>query len=72
MMDGFEATDASVCGPVCHCLMWVLICLTCPISLPLMAAWWCCQEICPVGPDALFGLGEGEESTNFANVSEND
>ena len=71
-MDGFEATDASVCGPVCYCLMWVLICLTCPISLPLMAAWWCCQEICPVGPDALFGLGEGEESTNFANVSEND
>ena len=40
--------------------------ITCPISLPLLGLCWCCQEVCPVGPDAFFGLGEHDESTNFA------
>lgn len=40
-------------------LLFLLICVTCPISLPLMAAFWCCQNFCMMG-EMCFGGGMGE------------
>ena len=72
-MDGFEGNDPStMCGTVCHCLMWALVCITCPISLPLLGLCWCCQEVCPIGPDAFFGLGDHDEATYFASTGPDD
>ena len=37
---------------LCRWVMILLVCLTCPISIPLMALCWCCQYFCPLGPEA--------------------
>ena len=35
-MEGFEGIDPStLCGTVCQCLLWLPICITWPISLPI-------------------------------------
>lgn len=49
-------------------LMYCLICITCPISVPLLALCWCCQEFSPLNPEVC--LGEGQELTSFSQVEE--
>lgn len=38
----YGGEDSQLCSPqYCNCLLMLLICLTCPLSLPLMALCWC-------------------------------
>ncbi len=69
-MDGFEGFGGSEAAShdLCNCCMWLMICVTCPISIPLMGLWWCCQFMCPIGPDGCFG--SGEEGMGFANYAD--
>ena len=65
-MDGVEGMAGNgngICHQFCHCLAWAFICVTCPISVPLMGLCWCCQMLCPVGPEAC--LGDANETTGF-------
>ena len=72
--EGFAtaADEGMYCQDMCNCCLWLLICLTCPISLPLMAMWWCCQYICPVGPDDCCAvcLGHGDDGLGFAGYAD--
>lgn len=69
-MEGIEGMsgDEGICHQMCRCLAWAFVCLTCPISVPIMGLCWCCQVLCPVGPEALC-LGDGTETTGFLTAS---
>ena len=44
-------------------LLVLLICATCPISLPILAACWCCQNFCLMGEMCMGeAMGEGAET----------
>lgn len=68
-MEGLSGEEGLWCQDLCNCCLWVLICLTCPISLPLMAAWWCCQAACPTGFDDCCA-NHGDEGMGFANYAD--
>ena len=51
------------CQSCLNVLLLLLICVTCPISLPLLLACWCCQNFCMMGDGCLGeGMGEGTET----------
>ena len=51
------------CQSCFNFLIILLICVTCPISLPLLAACWCCQNCVMMGEMCLGdGMGEGTET----------
>ena len=71
MEGGYAADEGMYCPDMCNCCLWLLICLTCPISLPLMAMWWCCQSVCPMGTDdCCFCFNQGEEGMGFAGYAD--
>lgn len=50
------------CQSCLNCLLFLLICVTCPISLPLLAGFWCCQNFFMMGEMCFGGMGEGTET----------
>jgi len=60
-MEGVE--DSSGYQSCLNILLLALICITCPFSLPLLAACWCCQNACLMGESCLGeGMGEAAET----------
>lgn len=62
--DTVEEEQASTGWQSClNFLIILLICATCPLSLPLLAACWCCQNFAMMGQMCLGdGMGEGTET----------
>ena len=69
-MEGLSGEEGLWCQDLCNCCLWVLICLTCPISLPLLAAWWCCQAVCPTMGFDDCCANNGDEGMGFANYAD--
>ena len=71
-MDGYEGLQnsnfTSMFSGCCHCLAWLLICATCPISVPILMIMCCLGSACPFGGD-YFSQGLGEEAPAFTDYS---
>ncbi len=55
-MDTMGTEGGALFQNLCTCLMWLLVCLTCPLSVPILLMWWCCQGMCPLGADGCMGM----------------
>ena len=65
---GNSNNGSNMAGMCCQCLTWLLICATCPISVPILLMMCCMGMSFPMMGDHMPG-GLGSEGQEIADYS---